>query len=301
MIRSIQQDALLHHAPALAIFMAGAEEQYNLYSEIANVLSVSNEYSLERFDTGLPAVPRVDGDLTPTPNADYAESPPYRVHQLNYRLAYGYTRRADRYDNYGRIAEKASSLSASAIHTMNVIASMPSSLAEAGATWGWADETLGNNAHAMIGTTATFDNLFAAAAPGSALYEDLIEYGSQMPSEEGFKTRAEIESIEVGSTAYEAEWIKYFGSPTEVGQDNPNVINPYLRRSVPKIIFNPYMGNPTRQIVKYRGHRVNLEVGLQPTFETWGKDDPSGIMHRVEFDANIGIGEMRHVVVVAGA
>ena len=302
MPRSIQEDAILHRGPARLLGLAaGTQEQYDLYSQLANVESVSNEYSMNFHETDLPPVSQVFGDLTPTPEADFKVSDPYIVHQLNFRLAYGYTRRAERYDNYALIGSKAAGLSKSSIHTMNVVASMPSIYAEAGQTWGWAAETLGNNAHAMIGSSATYDNLFPAAAPGAALYRDIINYASSIPSEESFKMRVEIESIEVGSTNYEDEWYKFFESRTEIGQDNPEVINPMLRRGRPNIIFNPYMGSTTRQIVRLRGHRINLEVGMQPTMESWGIEDPAGIKHRVEFDCNIGVSDMRLIIVIAAA
>lgn len=298
-MRGTQDNALYHRAPLRAISEVGMGlGQYDIYADWINTLSVDDEYSMEALDTNLPAVPQVLDDRVRTPQADFDTSPPYVVHQLEWRLGYSYTRRAERYDRYGRIAQKAQALGKSVTHTLNVLAHYPLNSAEdTTVLWGWNGEPLASNAHTLIGG-ATYDNYLPAAAPGQALFADAVDYFENMPDEQGFKMRGGVRAIVTG-TEYAYEWAQFFGSNTEIGQSNPNVVNPYPQR--PVVIASPYLENSTRQIFLGENHRINLEIGQQPTFDTVDIPDPKAIMHRVEMDANVGVLDQREILVVAGS
>jgi len=111
----------------------------------------------------------------------------------------------------------------------------------------------------------------------------------------------EIEYIEVAPELVPA-WRQLLGSNTQIGQDNPGVINPYGSMLTPdRVQENVYLTNSFDTHVVGRGHHLNMMVFEEPRTRTWNENDPEAIHHWIGMQFVVGWTDARRYLYVPGS
>lgn len=293
-------DAKFHRVPFRTATMEGMEDIPRVHGRYLNVIPTNNEVEMDFLYSGLGAVPRVEGELQKTPLADFQTSDPVAYRQEHYRQQYAYTFDAARKDKTGIVTGVVRSMGEAAAYTMETVAADIFNLNTT--TVGGVDgTTLAATDHTLLDGT-TYSNIATAGGPNFATLQTIYNYFRKgIKNDNGRIVPVEIEYIEVAPELVPA-WRQLLGSNTQIGQDNPNVINPYGSMLTPdRIQENVYLTNSFDTHVVGRGHHLNMFVFEAPRTRTWNEDDPEAIHHWIGMQFVVGWTDARRYLYIPGS
>lgn len=315
-------DARLHRVPFRKFTMEGMENftSFGVHTRFLNVAPTSNKVEQDMMYSGLPPVPLVASDLLPSPLVDFKIGNPVTYRQNNYRYAYMFTRKAQKWDKVGVIAGVVGSMGKGMAYTMEVAAHEILNRATDTTYPGGQDNlTLGNAAHTIIGTSQTYDNVGTPGAyPTQALLQEIYSYFRRIPDDSGYPITVEIEAV-ITTPELAPAWRQLVDPTTQVGPGtgviagnngvlgntapaNANVKNAFAGFISPdKIVESIFLTNTGTSIIIGRGHHLNMFVGEAPRTRTWNVDNPEAIAHEITADFVVGWTDPRRIYVVPGA
>lgn len=293
-------DAKFHRAPFRKFTMEGMEDIPRVHGRYLNVMSTDNEVEQDVLTSGLGAVPKVNGDLLRTPLSSFSTSDPVSYRQEQYRQQYVYTFDAARKDKTGTVTGVVRSMGESAAYTIEVVAADILNL-NTSTTGGVDNKALAATDHALLDGT-TYSNITVAGGPNFAMLQTIYNYFRKgIKNDNGRIVPIEIECIEVAPELLPA-WRQLLSSNTQVGQDNPNVINPYgSMLTADRVQENVYLTGSFDTHVIGRGHHLNMFVFEAPRTRTWNEDDPEAIHHWIGMQFVVGWTDARRYLFVPGS
>lgn len=292
-------DAKFHRVPFRTFTMEGMEDIPRVHDRYLNVISTTNDVEQDVLYSGLGAVPKVNGDLLKSPLASFSVSDPVTYRQEHYKQQYVYTFDAARKDKTGTVTDVVRSMGEAAAYTIETVAA--DIFNDTTVTGGIDNQELFATDHTLIDGT-TYSNIAIAGGPNFATLQTIYNYFRKgIKNDQNRITPVEIDSIEVAPELVPA-WKQLLSSNTQVGQDNPNVINPYGQMlSADRVFENVYLTNSFDTHVIGRGHRLNMFVFEQPRTRTWNDDDPEAIHHWIGMQFVVGWTDARRVLFVPGS
>lgn len=311
-------DAKLHRVPFRKFSMEGLQGIPRVHQRFLNVIPTNNKVEQDVLFAGLPAVPEVKGDLSKSPLVDFQIGDPVGYRQRNFRFIYKYTRKAAKYDATGRVITGATrTMGESMAYTIEVVAHALLNNATT-TNVGWDNKPLGSDAHLLIGTSATYDNLGTAGSyPSPAMLQEIYNYFKRVPNDQGWAIPVEIAAV-ITAPELGPAWRQLVSASTQVGagtgdstggagalgdtvNDNPAVPNAYGIITPDKIVESPYLTDTGMSIVIGRDHMMNMFVGEAPRTRTWGEENPEALLHEITADFVVGATDARRVMVFAGS
>lgn len=309
-------DAKLHRVAFRKFSMEGLGNIPRVHQRFLNVIPTNNKVEQDVLHSGLPAVPEVPGDLLKTPMASFKIANPVGYRQRNFRLAYKYTRKAAKYDNAGKITGVVSTMGEGMAYTMEVVGHEIFNQATT-KNVGWDKLPLGSNAHKLVGTSQTYDNLGTPGSyPSTALLQEIYNYFKRVPNDQGWAVPVGI-SLVVCAPELGPAWRQLVGSSVQVGvgdgsnaggygakgnQLQENLSNPFSGLITPdKIVESHYLADTGMSIIIGEGHQMNMFVGEAPRTRTWNEPNPEAIVHEITADFVVGVTDSRRIYVIPGA
>lgn len=314
-ITSLNFDAKLHRVPFRKFTMEGLRGIPRVHSAFLNVIPTENVIEQDVLYSGLPAVPEVRSDLAKTPLATPTIGDPVGYRQKNYRLAYKYTRKARKYDRVGMVQAVVREMGESMAYTIEDVAHKL--LNEATTTnVGWDDLPLGSNAHKLIGTSTTYDNLGTTGSyPSPAMLQEIYNYFRAVPNDQGWSIPVGIKCV-ICAPQLGPAWRQLVSAPVQIGVGDGSNVGGYgakgntLQEGIPNaygiitadmIVESPYLTDTGMSIIVGEGHMMNMFVGESPRSRTWNEENPEAIVHEISADFVVGVTDSRRVMVFAGA
>lgn len=288
MVGSQNLNAILHRPGLRRITEAGLNAYPPMFTNFFRVENSNKVYEEEAMyaGTGLPQL--TPTDVEPTPQTRFAISPLVRVRHSTYRTSFVFTKKAARDDQWGLLQRAARSMGEGMRELFELLAHDLINNATTRVV-GWDGQPMASNAHKLIGTSATYSNLHAAAGPSYSLLADLRQYGRKMPDDRGFTRFARLSKIVVPEEDVPI-WQQYVSSNTDPTQANPNVINPY--QGV-QIEGDPYLTAFTAVAI-YDEPRAVWFNRWGPTTDTYNIDDPPALVHRIWWEGSYMVVDARN-------
>ena len=293
-------DAKFHRTPFRKFTMEGMEDIPRYHGRYLNVIPTSNEVEQDVLHSGLGAVPKVNGDLLTTPLSSFEVSKAVTYRQEHYRQQYVYTYDAARKDKTGTVTGVVRSMGEAAAYTMEVVAADILNL-NTTTTGGIDNKALAATDHELIDGT-TYSNYAVAGGPNFATLQTIYNYFRKgIKNDNGRIVPVEIECIEVAPELLPA-WKQLLSSNTAVGQDNPNVINPYgSMLTADRVQENVYLTGSFDTHVIGRAHHLNMFVFEEPRTRTWNENDPEAIHHWIGMQFVTGWTDARRYLFIPGS
>lgn len=292
-------DAKFHRVPFRTFSMEGMEDIPRVHERYLNVIPTDNDVEMDVLTSGLDAVPKVNGDLLKTPVFDFKTSDPVAYRQERYAQQYIYTRNAANKDKTGTVTSTVRSMGEAAAYTMEVVAA--DLFNNTTQTGGVDNKALFATDHTLL-DGSTYSNLAVAGGPNFATLQTIYNYFRKgIKNDNGRVVPIEIEAIEVAPELVPA-WRQLLASNTQVGQDNPNVINPYgSMLTADRVNENVYLTSTFDTYVIGRGHHLNMFVYEQPRTRTWNENDPEAIHHAISMEFIVGWTDARRTLKIPGS
>ncbi len=257
----------------------GFEDITTFHTEFLGVGTGDGQYTEEAFHAELGTAQRIgdpgsQGLRDPLPRATFPVSPVVRVFYSRFGLAYEFIDDEADDDLYGIIRQVGSSLGKSLRHRMEVDSHDLLNNGEDGTNFpqGWQATALFKAGHGLLNSTDTVDNLLAPSGPSFAGIANIYSYGDSFVDDQGMPTPIRPVLILTGPrNSY--LWTQALQSPTQVGQPNSAVRNPY---SDIRVLGSQYLSNPNDTYVFYEGHKEQLKMTVRrgATTRTWDEHDP---------------------------
>jgi len=264
----------------------GFEDIVTVHTEFLNVDNGDGQYIERGFYSELGPAQRIgdpgsQGLRDELPRAVGQISPVIRKYYSRHGLAHEFVNEEADDDMYGVIRAIGTSLGKSMRYAMEVSAHDILNNGEDSAyPQGWQDKALFATDHGLLNSTETVSNLLSPTGPSWAGLANIYGYGDSFVDDQGMPTPIRPTKIVTGPrNAY--LWQQVMGSNTQLGQSNPNVINPY--GSI-QVIASQYLSNPNDTYVVYEGWENHgyMTVRRGMTFQTWDLVDPNRTVSGVD-------------------
>lgn len=314
-------DAKLHRAVWSKISREGLEGIPRLHTSFLNVMPSSNALEMEVIYSGLPAVPKVASDTVETPQVSFEISPKVIYRHDEYRYQYVYTKVAADDDQYGVITDVVGTMGEGAAYRIeNVAAGVFNDGEDSSAFATWDGKALFATDHELVGSSDTYSNKTAAGGPTYATLQVIYGYFKRVLNDQGFWTPVDIESIQVApelaplwrqllqsASAYSV--LSYTSGTgggsaySSASNDNSGIVNVYptMGLTPDKIVENVYLTNTEDTIVVGSGKKLNMYMREAPNTDTYNRDDPKAIVHRMQMRFSVGATDARRVLLVPGS
>lgn len=281
-------NAILHRPGLRKLTDAGLNAYPALYPNFFEVTTSNKPWEEEAMWAGVGVPQKVESDVEVTPQMEASLGPPVRIRHSTYRGAYMFTKKAARDDRWNWLRKAASSMGEGMRELHELLAHELLNNAQSRIV-GWDRKPLAATDHKLIGTSATYSNLFPASGPSYALLSEIRKYGLKMPDDRGFTRRAQNVKIFVPEEDVPI-WEQYVKSSTDPTQQNPNVINPYQNVQV---FGDPYLTAYTAVVI-YDMPRSYWFNRFGPNTDTFNKDDPPALVHRIWWEGSQMIVDARN-------
>lgn len=269
------------------IVQNGFEDIVTLHTEFLNVDTGDGQYIERAFHSELGPAQRIgatgsQGLRDELPRGTLEVSPVVRKYYSRYGLAFDFVVDEADDDLYGVIRRGGGSLGKSLRYAMEVSAHDLLNNGEDGTNYpqGWEATALFKTGQGLLNSTTTVDNLLTASGPSFAALANIYAYGDAFVDDQGMPTPIMPVLILTGMrNSY--LWQQILKSPTQIGQNNPSVINPYKPITV---LGSQYLSNPFDTYVFYAGYRNHMHMTMRraATFRTWDEHDPERVVAGVD-------------------
>lgn len=257
----------------------GFEDITSFHTEFLTVENGDGQYIEKAFHSELGPAQRVgdpgsQGLRDEAPRATFEMSPVVRKYYSRYALAYEFVQDEADDDLYGVIRTVGGSLGKSMRYAMEVSGHDLLNNGEDGTNYpqGWEDAALFQNSHGLLNSTETVDNLLAATGPSFAGLANIHSYGDNFIDDQGMPTPIRPTLILTG-TRNRYLWNQVLESGTQIGQPNPDVINPYEQV---RVLGTQYLSNPNDSYIFYEGADRHMFMTMRQAMrnDTWDEMDP---------------------------
>lgn len=264
----------------------GFEDIVTYHTEFLNVDSGDGQYIEKAFHSELGPARRIgdpssQGLRDELPRLEATLSPVVRKYYSRFGAAHEfYDDEADD-DMYGFIRSAGSSLGKSMRYAMEVSAhDLLNNGDDSAFAQGWQDKALYATDHGLLNSTTTVSNILASTGPSFAGLANIIAYGESFVDDQGMPTPIRPTLLVTGMrNAY--LWQQVMQSPTQIGQPNSSVINPY---SSIRVLASQYLEFPQNTYVFYEGHDRHMYMTMRQPLRsrTWDLEDPKRTVSGVD-------------------
>lgn len=296
-------DARLNQKDFRLITMEGMEEvAYRDHGRFLNVIQTDAETEVDFLYNGLGDVPQIQSaELGILPTASGFRMGPevsYTVEEFGYK--YVYTKRSAELDRMGLIVSTVGSMGEGAAETIENVAVkiFNDNLTRAG---GWDNKPLASLTHELL-DGSVYSNILTAGGPSFHALQSIYNYVNKgVRNDNGRIIRTRIKGLEVAPELVPI-WRQLVASPTQAGQPNPNVKNPFDADLLTpdKIYPNGRLTGTYDTHILLEGHHLNMFVRKSPTTRTWNTDEPEAIVHAIEFELVVGHTDARRYLYLPG-
>lgn len=257
----------------------GFEDIVTYHTEFLTVDSSDGQYIEKAFRSDLGPAQRLgdpssQGLRDELPRLNGEISPVVRKYFSRWGASYEfYDDEADD-DMYGVIRGIGTSLGKSMRYSMEVSAHDLLNNGESSSfPQGWQGKALFATDHGLLNSTTTVSNVLASGGPSFASLANLIAYGESFVDDQGMPTPLRPVLILTGMRN-QYLWNQVMQSPTQIGQPNSSVINPY---SSIRVIGSQYLETPGNSYVFYEGYDRHMFMTVRTPMrnQTWDLKDPN--------------------------
>lgn len=264
----------------------GFEDIVTYHTEFLNIDSSDGQYIEKAFHSDLGPAQRIgdpssQGLRDELPRLQGEISPVVRKYFSRFGSSYEfYDDEADD-DMYGVIRAIGTSLGKSMRYAMEVSAhDLLNNGESASFPQGWQNKALFATDHGLLNSSTTVSNKLAAGGPSFASLANLIAYGESFVDDQGMPTPLRPVLILTG-LRNQYLWNQVMQSPTQMGQPNSAVINPY---SSIRVIGSQYLETPGNSYVFYEGYERHMYMTVRQPMrnQTWDLKDPNRTVSGVD-------------------
>jgi len=296
-------NALLHRPGLRAISVQTLQEYQDNERAAFYKESVDRPFVEVVYRSRLSVVPKAESELAPSRPLTFQVGQPFRVRFASWRGVFTYTAEAAADDQYNTLRQAAAELALAMRRTWDLLAAdIFNFAAEASRIGGWDRKPLAHTAHNLVGTSATYSNLAAAAAgPSYTLLDVIYSYFRRVPTDEGFPAAIQRIWLYV-PVEDEPAWRRLLLSTADPTSANANVLNPY-QGLVERIIPTPFLRGFTAVAVGDPGNPDSLvwynRTGVM--IDTWTEREPDAIKHRIWWKGALTWKDARRVLFIPRA
>lgn len=264
----------------------GFEDIVSYHTEFLNVDSGDGQYVEKAFHSDLGPARRIgdpssQGIRDELPRLQGEISPVVRKYYNRWGGAYEfYDDEADD-DMYGVIRAIGTSLGKSMRYAMEVSAhDLLNNGESASFPQGWQNKALFASDHGLLNSSTTVGNILAPTGPSFAGLANAIAYGESFVDDQGMPTPLRPVLFVTGMRN-QYLWQQVMQSPTQPGQPNSAVINPY---SSIRVLGSQYLEFPGNTYVFYEGYDRHMYMTMRQPMrnQTWDLKDPNRTVSGVD-------------------